>query len=193
MSRYGRRGPYRCFFRQRQNQRPRQGVRLSSLRKQSDSGQFLGDHLGEAPEPPIDRFHREASHSRQERLRSSLQALKLLQFAQVVSFFFSRPPASPWFVVGENGGFLRWWRGWGFGACDRRARLLASGWRCEAGARAVVALVLGWAAGRAHSRAVARRLLDVRLLVWGVWVCSGWFGSGSCVIKQAGLALLTAL
>ena len=41
-------------------------------------------------EPPIDRFHREASHSRQERLRSSLRAFKLLQFAQVVSFFFSR-------------------------------------------------------------------------------------------------------
>ena len=96
-------------------------------------------------------------------------------------------------MVGENGGILRWWRGWVFGACDRRACLLASGWRCGAGARAVVALVLGWAAGRALSGAMARWLLDVRLLVWGVWVCSGWFGSGSCVIKQAGLALLTAL
>ena len=171
MSKYGRRGPYRCFFRQRQNQRPRQGVRLSSLRKQSDSGQFLGDHLGEALEPPIDRFHREASHSRQERLRSSLRALKLLQFAQVVHSSFSRPPASPWFVVGENGGFLRWWRGWVFGACDRRACLLASGWRCGAGARAVVALVLGWAAGRAHSGR------------WraGCWTCVFWFGVCGCV------------
>ena len=33
-------------------QRPRQGVRLSSLSKQSDSGQFLGDHLGEAAFDP---------------------------------------------------------------------------------------------------------------------------------------------
>ena len=60
-------------------------------------------------------------------------------------------------------------------------------------ARGFVALVLGWAAGRAHSRAMARWLLGVGFLVWGVWGFSGWFGSGSCVIKQAGLALLTAL
>ena len=170
MSKYGRRGPYRCFFRHWQNQRPRQGVRLSSLRKQSDSGQFLGDHLGEAPEPPIDRFHREASHSRQERLRSSLRALKLLQFAQVVLLFLAHPPLPGlWlarmaaFCAGGGAGSLGrvtvalvcWHRGGGAG--QARARL----WRWCWGGQLGVRIRGRWRAG--------------------CWTCVFWFGVCGCV------------
>ena len=105
---------------------------------------------------------------------------------------FSSPPASPFFVFGENGGILRGRRCWVLGACACRAwgwhrrgdagRARAGRWRWrEVGSWARAALV------------VARWLREGGFFGLGCVGVLGCVGSGSGVIKPAGLALLTAL
>ena len=86
-------------------------------------------------------------------------------------FIFLAHPPLPGFMVGENGGILRWWRGRVFGDVCPSRLVLASAGRCGAGARGVEALALGWAAGRARWKVLARQLPDVGFGFWCVCGC----------------------